>query len=259
MADDFTPTPGTTTIVNATGSVGYNLDPNFESVWYSPDPNFVPPVTEPEEFATSGGKWGPSGTLGTAGGTVTWSIAGAGWTNQTGANFFTGSTVPLSSFLPADFLNQINAAFDAWQQQANITFVQVPDGGGNFGVGPTATIRIGGGFIDGFNPNGSVLGNAFFPPVGGDANAIPTNGDIALDSGDRWTDGLLYEAMLHEIGHALGLEHQTNPPLAVMNPVLTVGLQLQPDDIAGIPARRCGRRYPKRGSRKRYPARWNRE
>jgi hypothetical protein len=124
-------------------------------------------VPAPEDFATTGTKWGPSGTFGTTGGTVTWSIASAGWTNQTGQSFFTGQTVDLSSFLPADFVTQIGHAFAAWAQFANISFVQEADGGGNCGAGATGDIRIGGGFIDGFSASGSVVGRAFFPPTGG--------------------------------------------------------------------------------------------
>ena len=125
-----------------------------DSVWFSDDTSFS--VLEPLAFVTLGGKWGSS-TFGTNGGTVTWSIAGSGWTNQTGGTFFTGSTVDLSSFLPPDYEAQITAAFAAWSQVANINFVRVADGGGNFGSGSTAQIRIGGGFIDGYISTGSVV------------------------------------------------------------------------------------------------------
>src|SRR5688572_869088 len=108
-----------------------------------------PAPAAPADAVPTGGKWGPSATFGTTGGTVTWSITGAGWTNQTGQPFFTGSTVELSSFLPSDYLTQITNAFKAWSDAANITFVQVSDGGGNFGVGTSAYIRISGGNIDG--------------------------------------------------------------------------------------------------------------
>ena len=96
---------------------------------------------------------------------MTWSIVDADWSNATGQNFFTGPTVALSSFLPADFLAQIQSDFDAWAAVANIAFQQVADGGGNMGIGTTAMIRICGGFIDG-NSGTNVVGRAFFPPNG---------------------------------------------------------------------------------------------
>jgi matrixin len=97
-------------------------------------------------------------------------------------------------------------------------------------------IRICGGFIDG-DSGTNVLGRAFFPPNGGNANALAANGDIVLDSGNTWDDTLLKAVVLHELGHSLGLNHETNT-IAVMNP--TIGnpplTTLQTDDINGIRA-----------------------
>src|SRR5262249_1708274 len=156
-------------------------------------------VAQAEDFVTTGGKWGSSGTLGTAGGTVTWSIVDAGWTNAPGQIFFRGSTVALSIFLPVAFLAQIQSDFDAWAAVANIAFQQVADGGGDMGIGTTAMIRICGGFIDG-NSGSNVVGRAFFPPNGGNANAVPANGDVVLDSSNTWDDTLLKAVVLHQLG-----------------------------------------------------------
>lgn len=39
----------------------------------------------------------------------------------------------------------------------------------------------------------------------------PNNGQIYLDSSNRaWTESLLFRVCLHEIGHALGLDHSLN-------------------------------------------------
>jgi hypothetical protein len=185
------------------------------------------------------GKWGPSGTLGTTGGTVTWSIAGTGLSYQPGtytsASFFTGTTVALSSFLPADYLTQITNAFNAWSAVANINFVQVADGGGNFGVGSTANIRIGGGYIDGA---GNVAGQGFYAPGnfgGGTANAFALDGDLVFDSSNTWTDQSLFGVALHEIGHTLGLDH-IQGTTAIMNPTVPLGVGLQAADIAAVHA-----------------------
>ena len=74
------------------------------------------------------GKWGPP-ALGT-GATVTWSLMGSG---TSCAADLAGCTISaLSSFLPAGFESALYAAFDAWSEVADLTFVEVTDSGSAF-------------------------------------------------------------------------------------------------------------------------------
>jgi Ca2+-binding RTX toxin-like protein len=194
-------------------------------------------------FVTSTGKWGPTGSFGTSGGVVTWSLAGVGLANQSYfSDFFTGLTVNPAvalGFDPAPILRQ---AFDAWSRAANITFVQTTDGGGAIGVGESADIRISMARIDG---DSGTLGKAYFPSNGGTANQDASGGDIVFDSTEinYWTASTFYLVALHEIGHSLGLDHET-AVTAIMNPFINASLAgtgplangLQQDDIDGIRA-----------------------
>lgn len=188
-----------------------------------------------DDYNLSGTKWGSSGGMGSWGGTVTWSFAAAGWTNQTGVGFFSGSTVSLSSVFNFDYVSVFTQAFAAWSAVANIDFVQVADGGGNFGVGNGAYIRIGTGHIDG---NYGVLARAFYPATAGNPQNYAYSGDMVFDSGESsfWTTNSLLAVATHEIGHAIGLGHSsiTN---AVMAPYYNPSIRTpQADDIAGARA-----------------------
>ena len=169
-----------------------------------------------------GTKWG-SKSIGSQGGTVSWSIAGAG----EGLRRFddaSGPSVNGGGFLNFDFRQEISDAFAEWSRYGNIEFIQVDDPGGAAGASAASDIRIFFGEIP-----GNVLGYAFFPTQDGSA----IGGDILLDSlFDYNNNRSVFRALvLHEIGHALGLGHVADD--SVMTPTISVS-SLQPDDRQGI-------------------------
>ena len=176
----------------------------------------------------SPGKWGELGD-GTSGGTVTWSLMDTG-VKKSSAETFTA----LADFMTFDYKSVINASFDAWSSVADIQFVEVADGGEAFGAltANSADIRIGG---HDFGGAGGVLAHAYFPPGWGGVT-----GDIHFDVDEMWKDqdggsGFnLYRVLTHEIGHAIGLDHENNLD-ALMNPYYTEStpMGLDADDIAG--------------------------
>jgi hypothetical protein len=180
-----------------------------------------------------GRKWG-STTLGTSGGTVTYSFMGNGL-NLSAEPYSAdlGSSVSLSSLpgFQACFITDIQNAFAAWQAVASIQFVQVNDSGSAFNAsGATGDIRIGAHTFDG--PSG-VLAHAYYPPPNGTSAA----GDMHFDRQESWTcntNGIdIGIVALHEIGHSLGLNHE-DATFAVMNPYYNPSLPgLQTDDING--------------------------
>jgi Ca2+-binding RTX toxin-like protein len=157
---------------------------------------------------------------------VSWSLPATG-TGIPGSLDIGTTVTGLSDFLSFDFTAQLTAAFNAWSAVANISFIQVADGGGTVGSEDHADIRIGGLPIDGVD---GTLAFGYFP----DQGAI--SGEIAFDTaeGSFWTPHSFFLVALHEISHALGLDHE-NGPVAVMNPYYNSSLNgLLSDDISGI-------------------------
>lgn len=161
------------------------------------------------------------------------------------SNFLSGVDPLPGGLSEEDLRAATEEALGLWATYAPLHFIEIPDAGPGPSDVPYSpvdlpSLRIGHHLIDG---GGSVLAHAYFPQL------PPTGlaGDVHFDTGDNWSldpgfgEFDILEVMTHELGHSLGLGHETVVD-AIMNPFyssrfsgLGTGFLLQ-DDIDGIQA-----------------------
>ncbi len=164
-------------------------------------------------YAVEGPKWNSQ--------VVTWSFAAAGGN-------FTGN-------IGAAYQGTVESAINRWSQVTGLTFQQVADST------PGVDVRIGWGSFSG----GQVGQTDYSYQLGGAETFIagttirledPAAEPISATPGAYYqgTATNLYQVILHEFGHSLGLAHSTDPT-AVLYPTLGPNnVDLGASDIAGI-------------------------
>ncbi len=135
--------------------------------------------------------------------------------------------------------SQIVKAAQVWAQQTNLNFAVVSDSGadsgsGNYQQGDSTfgDIRIGG---FNYGPGNNTLAAADFPPP---VNNYSIAGDITFNTGQAFNiNGQNYDLMtvaIHEIGHAIGLNHSTAYYADMYPTYVSVRRTLNSDDISVV-------------------------
>ncbi len=164
-------------------------------------------------------KWGSSGAAGTAGGEVTWSFATTTLTGTTNGGYSSDAAITDPNFQQA-----IRQAFDTWAAVANISFREIADSS-------ASQIRFAMDAIDG---ESNTLGFADSRSSSSDGvNWIFQTSQVIFDTAENWNTTSFLSTAIHEIGHAIGIDHSADQT-AIMRAVVTNGnfqTTLAQDDI----------------------------
>ena len=183
-------------------------------------------------YALEGQQW-PSST-------ITWSFETSGTSTNGGTAYSNPITDPTEQSL-------VEQAVADWQSNSALTFLQVPD---QQAPSEAPDIRIGFADLLGQGDASDVIGTTdyyYYPSDNNFANGVyialqdPSITPLQPDA----TGALIYsgtqssflQIILHELGHSLGLAHDTTDLDAIMYPVaMSTNRQLDAQDIAGIKA-----------------------
>jgi hypothetical protein len=150
---------------------------------------------------------------------------------------------PFTHPLPPEFAPLLDAAEKTWELYANIKFITAPDAASS---SQSADIRVGMAFL---HPPPTLGGTSYRWATATDKFLPDTTVRIEdpaetpitkLSNGDYHYNGYgsgstIFQDLLHELGHALGLNHNSNDQTSVMYPVAT-SLVPNAQDIAAIQA-----------------------